>query len=118
MGRVSFIWEAFPDAANYLLEITTPIGSLVTFQTEQTQIDRYLESLPWGGEYFWRVLAYDSDGQELVAALPWHFSKPPSPVAPTRTPGKDGSGASGSGVDPTPTPSDGGTGAGGIPGGG
>jgi hypothetical protein len=100
LGRVSFLWEAFADATNYLLEITNPSGTVVPFKTENTEFALYIESLPWAGEYSWRVIAYDNTGGELASSLLWYFTKPKSSVA---APTDSSSGTGSRGVDPTPT---------------
>jgi hypothetical protein len=100
LGRVSFTWEPFPGAANYLLEITIPSGTVVPFKTGNTEFTLYIESLPWAGGFSWQVRVYDENGVELAVALPWLFSKPKSPVA---APTDSSSGTGSRGVDPTPT---------------
>ena len=122
LGRVSFSWEPFAGAADYLLEITNPSGNTFTNKTEKTQIDRYIQSLPWAGEYTWRVLATDAGGTELASSLPWRFSKPFSPTEEPTEPsdgmGGDGIGGSASGGSSSSTTDSGSTAGQGTSGGG
>ena len=86
IGRVSFTWEAFPGAASYRLEIISPTGKKVTFIVKSTRHDRYMESLPWGGNFIWQVVALDAglSGMEkpIGFAGPFPFQKPalPEPI--------------------------------------
>jgi hypothetical protein len=99
LGRIHFSWEAYPAAALYRLEITAPTGTTVTFDTTLPSHDRYAESLPWGGEFSWHVLALDAAGSTLCASQPWRFSKPRPPAQATSSPGDAGSGAGSPGSD-------------------
>jgi hypothetical protein len=104
-GRVTFSWDAFPGADHYLLAITTPTGVKVNFKTSSTRHERYMESLPWGGDYSWTVTAMDKDGNELFPFSPFTFTKPQGPPAdqPTGVPEKSDKGGNGnSGNDPQP----------------
>jgi len=51
MGRVTFSWETYLGAASYRLEIISPTGKKVIFLMKSTQHNRYMESLPWGGNF-------------------------------------------------------------------
>jgi hypothetical protein len=76
LGRISFTWEAQVGAIGYRLEITTPDGNPMTYDTENTGFDLYLDTLHWGGEYNWQVTALDAQGDEVCLAGPLAFTKP------------------------------------------
>ena len=75
-GRIAFIWNIQPSAKSYVLEIILPNDTVETFVTETTSFEKYMASLPLGGEYQWQVRAMNRDGLELCAAGPWNFTKP------------------------------------------
>jgi hypothetical protein len=108
-GRVTFSWDAFPDADHYLLLITTPTGINVNFKTGSTKHERYMESLPWGGDYSWTVSAMDKDGNELFSFSPFTFTKPQGspaeqPTGVSEKSDKGGNGNSGNDLQPPPPP--------------
>ena len=87
-GIVKFEWEPHSGAQKYLLEITAPDGHMLAFDTFNTNVERYLISLPWEGIYAWRVAAMNAEGGVLCIVGPQSFSKPkfqPSPT-PVRNP--------------------------------
>lgn len=75
-GFVRFSWLACPGAAQYDLEIDPPNGPQLIFKTVIPLYDRYLESMPVGGDYQWRVIARDKQGNTLYISGPFSFSKP------------------------------------------
>jgi hypothetical protein len=99
IGKVTFSWEQVPSAVNYRLEITLPTEKIASFVIDITSYTRYLESLPLGGIYFWRVIAQDANGNVIFATDPFSFSKPEY-YSPTSTPESP----SGSGDAPTDIP--------------
>ena len=60
-GRVTFMWEAQDGASSYKLIITLPNELVEEYETEITQFEKYLESLPLKGEYQWQVAAFDDE---------------------------------------------------------
>ena len=88
LGKVKFEWEPHPGAQKYLLEITAPDGHMLAFDTFNTSLERYLNTLPWEGIYTWQVAAMNSEGGVLCIADVSSFSKPkfqPS-LTPERNP--------------------------------
>lgn len=75
-GKISFTWQAVPNAIRYFLEITMPNGNIASFKTGDTKINRYAESTAMGGTYQWKVIAYDASGELLCTAGPSSYSKP------------------------------------------
>jgi hypothetical protein len=95
LGRVTFKWEAFNGAAKYKLEIKSPNGSSLTYETSGTSYELYLAVMPQGGEYFWKVTAIDGADKVLCEAELWKYSKPELPPSATPETGKEGSGNAG-----------------------
>ena len=83
-ARVDFSWETQPGAAKYVLTFSYPTGNVVLFQTSETNMTRYIESMPLGGNYSWSVTAYDGTGTEICESESNTFSKVESPQ-PTPT---------------------------------
>ena len=104
-GKVTFSWTPMDEADSYNLNIILPLGETVTFETDQTFRDRYMEAFVAGGEYKWQVTAQGADGKEICISETFAFDKPENP----RPTGGGGSGADGSGG------SSGGDGGGGNP---
>jgi hypothetical protein len=99
-GRVRFAWQPWPGAQGYDLQICRQGTVLTSLKTKLSQIDIYLEYLPWAGEYTWQVIARDPNGDTLAVSLPWSFRKSQTTLpSKTSTPG-----GSGAGVEPTDTP--------------
>ena len=48
----------------------------MTYDTENTGFDLYLDTLHWGGEYNWQVTALNAQGAEVCLAGPFVFTKP------------------------------------------
>lgn len=76
VGKISFTWQALPNAARYLLEITLPNESIASFRTGDTKISRYAESTAMGGIYQWKVTAFNAADEILCTAGPSSYSKP------------------------------------------
>lgn len=108
IGRVTFEWTTFDGASFYRLVIKAPNGVESLFETEFTDYTFYIESLPWGGQYNWWVLALDADRKPLNETIRFTFTKPEAPPTPypTETPkprqwgDESPSGGGGGGTDP------------------
>jgi hypothetical protein len=74
-GKITFSWAAMPGVTNYKLEIIFPSGQSVTFETNNTNRDQYLEALSLGGTYQWKVTAFDANGAVICTAEPFSFEK-------------------------------------------
>ena len=81
-GRVKFEWSAQPGATSYIVTFTYPNGTQATFETTNTNLTRFMESMPKAGTYSWEVTALGSTGGEICTSQSASFSKP-APV-PTR----------------------------------
>jgi len=84
-GLISFLWNDQPEASAYLLEIIPPGGKMVTFTLAETLRNQYAESLPWGGEHKWQVVALDANGKAICTSETFTFTKPMPPVVATWT---------------------------------
>ena len=89
-GLITFLWNDQPGASAYRLEIIPPDGKMVTFTEAETVHNQYAESLPWGGEHTWQVVALDANGNAICTSKSFTFTKPkPPPIAPwTPTPNR------------------------------
>lgn len=76
VGKITFAWEAIPDANLYDLQITMPNGSSMNFKSDDTQIIRYAESTPMGGEYQWQITAYNANEGLICTSDPFRYTKP------------------------------------------
>lgn len=76
MGLITFEWTEQFGSSQYVIEITLPSGNVESKVIDGTSYQRYLESLPPGGEYFWRVTALDDLENTVCAAGPLSFLKP------------------------------------------
>ena len=74
-GGVNFAWEPMAGAASYVLEFVYPSGLVVQFETTETSMTRYLESMSPGGGYSWTVSAYAEDGAPICTAESFDFTK-------------------------------------------
>jgi hypothetical protein len=84
IGRLNFVWEPLSGAAKYLLVITPPDYHFKQiFESEQPGLNRWLDTIPWAGEYSWQVSALDADGQEICVSRASTFNK--TPFIPTAT---------------------------------
>ncbi len=118
LGKVTFAWEAMLGAVKYRLEIILPSGQSVSFETDASSRDQYLEAFRLGGKYQWKVTALEASGAIICTVSPFTFEKPEY-VPPTRKSGSNGS--DGQGESPTDSGGDtssGGPGSGGVGAGG
>ncbi len=76
MGLITFEWTEQFGASQYQLDITLPSGNVESKIIEDSLYERWLESLPPGGEYSWVVIALDGDGVFICTAGPYSFTKP------------------------------------------
>jgi hypothetical protein len=81
MGLITFQWTALDSAwqfgaSQYQIEITFPSRVVESKKVEETTYERWLESLPPGGEYGWRVNALDKDEGIICTAGHHAFTKP------------------------------------------
>jgi hypothetical protein len=75
-GRVTFSWSPVKETIFYALNIMSPSGETVSFETKEPVRALYLEALPAGGTYQWNVIAEDRKRQEICSSEPATFSKP------------------------------------------
>jgi hypothetical protein len=75
-GKVTFSWAPMDGTASYLLNFILPSGQTVSFETEQTSRDRFMEAFISGGEYQWQVIAEGTDGNEICVSEVFTFDKP------------------------------------------
>jgi hypothetical protein len=76
-GKVTFSWTAMDGAERYVLNFILPSGQTVSFETDQTSRNRYMEAFVAGGEYQWQVAAHRADGREVCVSEVFVFDKPP-----------------------------------------
>jgi len=94
IGKVIFSWEAMPSAEKYEIEFILPTSQTVKFEATETSHTRYLESLFFGGEFFWKVTALNSKDETVCISSQFSFTKPAAPPSPV--PKKDDGGDSSS----------------------
>ena len=99
-GKVTFSWTPMNEAGSYVLNIIPPSGETVTFETDQTFRDRYMEAFTAGGEYQWQVTAKGADGSEICISKAFVFDKP----AYEKTNNNGNSGDGGGDWTPPPPP--------------
>ena len=87
IGKQTFEWEPLAGATKYLLEINAPGYRKQTFESEQPSLYRWLNTIPWAGDYSWQVTALDASGQVICVSGPFNFTKPK--FIPTSTPRKE-----------------------------
>jgi hypothetical protein len=75
-GKVIFSWAPMAEAGSYILNIILPSGEVLTFETNGTFRDRYMEAFAAGGKYGWQVTAQDTDGNEICISEAFAFDKP------------------------------------------
>lgn len=98
-GPINFEWSSFPGAAKYIVTFHYPNNVDGTFETFDSTLKRYAETMPAGGDYSWDVTVIGGDGSPVCKTNSVTFSKlvsqPDKPIVkpPTSTP-----------VPPTPTP--------------
>jgi hypothetical protein len=85
-GKVNFEWEPQPGAQSYIITFTTPNGNTVSFETTDTNFEKYIEGFaPRPGEYSWKITAFDGNGNIICSTQEVFFSKPDSfPAPPTK----------------------------------
>lgn len=86
-GPINFSWDSKQGASKYILTIHYPNGATAFFETTDTSITRYMESMPAGGSYSWDVTALDTSGNQICKTDSITFSKekyekPPRKIIP------------------------------------
>jgi hypothetical protein len=76
LGKQTFEWEPLAGATKYVLQINAPGNRKQTFESEQPSLYRWLNTIPWAGDYSWQVIALDAEGQVLCDTGPFGFTKP------------------------------------------
>ncbi len=97
IGKVTFSWESMPGAASYKLEITIPTGQVISFDTNNTSRDQYLEAIKMAGLFQWQAVAFDSTSAVICVAEPFIFEKEKVPAQNNGGGGGDTAGGSGNG---------------------
>lgn len=77
-GPVVFSWESQPGAVQYIVTFYYPDGSNAVFPTTETELTRYMDTMPPGGNYLWDVAALGEDNNEICRASGQSFNKPSS----------------------------------------
>ncbi|MBI5294783.1 MAG: FecR domain-containing protein [Chloroflexi bacterium] len=78
---VNFQWTSRVEAAQYVLKLSYPDGTTVSFETTETQIARYFDSLLSAVNFSWEVAALDADGNTMCISPTGTFIKPePQPT--------------------------------------
>ena len=86
-GEISFSWDSNVDAASFVVAVTAPNGTVMTFPAKDSgEYSRWIESFPWGGEFTWQVLALDPDGNVLCRSASMRFTKPVTEPSQTAVP--------------------------------
>ena len=75
VGKVTFSWTAMDETGKYVLNIILPSGDIVSFETNQTFHNQYMEAFSMGGEYQWQVVAQGIDGSEICVSEVAKFDK-------------------------------------------
>ncbi len=95
-ARVTFSWSAHPDAESYLLTFVFPDGLALTFTTDETTLNRYMDGFSMhpaynqSGEHQWNVSALNAAGEALCQSDFFTFTKAISEIAPESAPQGDG----------------------------
>ena len=85
IGKQTFEWEPLSEASKYLLEINPPpYHYKQTFESKEPSLYRWLDTIPWAGDYSWQVSALNAKGQVICVSEPFTFTKPE--FVPTKTP--------------------------------
>ena len=79
IGKAIFSWTEIEDAKEYILEITMPSGNIVTFESDKTEIARYMEAFEQGGEYQWSIISQNAAGEDICESNIFTFTKPQLP---------------------------------------
>lgn len=77
-GPVTYSWDEKPGAAKYILTFHYPNGLDVQFETTETNVTRYIETMMDAGAYSWDVTALDESGAPICKTEPATFEKPSS----------------------------------------
>lgn len=78
---VAFEWTSRVQAAVYVLELTYADGTVVVFETSETQIARYFDTLFVAMQFSWKVSALDAEGNTMCSSPTGTFTKPePKPT--------------------------------------
>jgi len=94
-AKVTFSWTAMDDATNYILIITLPSEDIVIFESEETEITRYIEAFTQDGEYQWNLTALNATGEEICSSDFFTFTKPQTPENKPQGDGGGGGGEEG-----------------------
>lgn len=97
-GKVTFSWTPLNEAGTYVLNIILPSGETLSFETDQTFRDRYMEAFVAGGKYQWQVIAQGADGSDICVSEVSTFDKPA--YEKPKGGGNDGNGGNGVCTDP------------------
>jgi hypothetical protein len=97
-GMITFSWSPVRGATNYRLEIILPFNQTVVFDTTETSRVQYIEVLAMGGQFQWRVTAFDGNGEIICSSDPFKFEKPKY-IPPGQISNRSG------GEEPVPVPS-------------
>ncbi len=97
IGKQTFSWTAIDEARSFVLKITPPSGETLSYDTNQTFKNRYMEAFIAGGEYEWQIVAQDSDGSEICSSEVFSFVKAEKPTGRGGGSGDDSSAGSGGG---------------------
>jgi len=80
-ARVTFSWSAHPDAETYSLNFIFPDGLELTFTTDETTLNRYMDGFSMhpaynqSGEHQWYVSALNAAGDKLCQSDFFTFTK-------------------------------------------
>lgn len=85
-GPVTYAWEGQPDAAKYIVTFHYPNGLNVPFETTDTNLTRYIETMYGAGTYSWDVTVIGKDGSQICQTSSISFSKPSSDPGVTPKP--------------------------------
>jgi hypothetical protein len=77
-GPVTYAWEGHPGAKKYIVTFHYPNGLNVPFETTDTSLTRYTETMFDKGTYSWDITAIGEDGGKICQTDPASFSKPSS----------------------------------------
>ena len=75
-GKVTFSWTPIDEAGSYVLNFILPSGATVSFETDQTSRDRFMEAFTPGGQYQWQVIVRGAGGSDICVSEVFTFSKP------------------------------------------
>ena len=75
-GKVTFEWTSQAGAAKYEVEFSDSSGNSAILEATETSITKYIEILPNGGTYEWKVTAYKENGEKICSTHGASFTKP------------------------------------------